>query len=47
MDFDVQGMLQVLPEALIGWAGVFVVILVLVAAVQLLNRFTKEKDGDA
>lgn len=38
--FNLQGLMEVLPKAGMGWGGVFVVTIVIVLAVELLNRFT-------
>lgn len=38
---DINAFLQVLPLAGTGWLGVFVVTLLIVAAVELLERFVK------
>ena len=38
-----NAMLKALPDAMIGWLGVFAVIAVLVIAVLLLGQFTGEK----
>ena len=38
--FNLQGLMKVLPKAGMGWGGVFVVTIVIVFAVELLNRFT-------
>ena len=42
-----NAMLKALPDAMIGWLGVFAVIAVLVIAVLLLGKFTGEKKGGA
>lgn len=42
--FHFDDMLQVLPKAMIGWLGVFVVTAVIIASVWLLNRFSGKKD---
>ena len=44
MTFDIQAMVAILPKALLGWAGVFVVIGILVLVVSLLNRLTRHED---
>lgn len=38
--FNLQNLMEVLPKAGMGWGGVFVVTIVIVLAVELLNRFT-------
>lgn len=38
---DINAFLQVLPSAGTGWLGVFVVTLLIMAAVELLERFVK------
>ena len=38
--FNLQGLMEVLPKADMGWGGVFVVTIVIVFAVELLNRFS-------
>ncbi len=38
--FNLQGLMEVLPKAGMGWGGVFVVTIVIVFAVELLNRFS-------
>lgn len=38
--FNLQGLMEVLPNAGMGWGGVFVVTIVIVFAVELLNRFS-------
>ena len=37
---NIQNLLEVLPKAGMGWGGVFVVTIVIVLAVELLDRFT-------
>ncbi len=37
---NLQNLLEVLPKAGMGWAGVFVVTVVIILAVELLNYFT-------
>lgn len=36
-----QGLLEVIPFALKGWAGVFAVTIVIVAVVAILNKVSK------
>lgn len=43
MKENLNEMLKALPSALIGWAGVFAVIVVLIVAVLLLGKFTGDK----
>lgn len=38
-----NAMFKALPDAMIGWLGVFAVIAVLIVAVLLLGKFTGEK----
>lgn len=38
--FNLQGLMEVLPKAGMGWGGVFVVTIVIVFAVELLKRFS-------
>ena len=40
---DVQAMLETVPAALTGWAGVFVVTIVIIAAICLLNKVTEKR----
>lgn len=39
--FDVNAMLDALPNAMIGWAGVFVVTAVIIVVTVALNKFTR------
>ncbi len=43
MKFDPQGMLELIPKAMLGWAGVFVVIIVLIGITAVLNKVTNRK----
>ena len=43
MQFDPQGMLEVLPKAMLGWAGVFAVTLVIIGVTVILNKVTNKK----
>lgn len=43
MHFDPQGMLEVLPKAMLGWAGVFAVTLVIIGVTAILNKVTNKK----
>ena len=40
---DVHAMLETVPAALTGWAGVFVVTIVIIAAICLLNKATEKR----
>lgn len=41
--FNLQSLMEVLPKAGMGWGGVFVVTIVIVLAVELLNRFSGQR----
>ena len=41
--FNPQAMLAAFPDAMTGWAGVFVVTLVIIASVWVLNKVTSGK----
>ena len=43
MHFDPKGMLEVFPKAMLGWAGVFVVTLVIIGVTVILNKATHSK----
>ena len=43
MHFDPQGMLEVLPKAMLGWAGVFAVTLVIIGVTVILNKVANKK----
>lgn len=38
MKLNVQAMLEAFPKAMIGWGGVFIVTIVIIAAVWVLNK---------
>lgn len=40
---DVQAMLACVPQVLLGWLGVFIVTIVIIAAIWLLNKLTTKK----
>lgn len=41
---NVPAMVEAFPNAMIGWAGVFVVTAVIIASVWVLNKVTSKKD---
>ncbi len=41
MSLNVNGFLEIIPSALIGWANVFAVILIVVVMIALLNKIFK------
>ena len=43
MSFDPQGMMELLPKALLGWAGVFAVTLVIIGITVILNKAAGKK----
>lgn len=43
MHFDPQGMMEIFPKAMIGWAGVFAVTLVIIGITVILNKAAKGK----
>ena len=43
MNFDVQGMVEIFPKAMLGWAGVFVVTIVIIGVTVILNKATNRK----
>lgn len=38
---NIEGFLNIIPDALVGWANVFAVILIVVAVIALLNKIFK------
>ena len=46
MNFDVNAFLAILPQALLGWAGVFLVTFVIILVIWVLNRVTGRKQED-
>ena len=46
MKFDVNAFLAILPQALLGWAGVFLVKFVIILFIWVLNRVTGRKKED-
>lgn len=40
---DFPAMMSALPDAMIGWAGVFVVTAVIIAAIWALNKLTEKR----
>lgn len=46
MNFDVNAFLAILPQALLGWAGVFLVTFVIILVIWVLNRVTGRKKED-
>ena len=43
MHFDPKGMLEVFPKAMLGWAGVFAVTIVIIGVTVILNKITSKK----
>lgn len=43
MHFDPKGMAELFPKAMLGWAGVFAVTIVIIAVTALLNKLTSKK----
>ncbi len=43
MHFDPQGMMEIFPKVMIGWAGVFAVTLVIIGITVMLNKAAKGK----
>ena len=43
MHFDPLGMMVIFPKAMIGWAGVFAVTLVIIGITVMLNKAAKGK----
>lgn len=46
LKFDVDAFLAILPQALLGWAGVFLVTIVVIFAIWLLNCVTGRKKDE-
>lgn len=46
LKFNVDAFLAILPQALLGWAGVFLVTIVVIFAIWLLNRVTGRKKDE-
>ena len=46
LKFDVDAFLAILPQALLGWAGVFLGTIVGIFAIWLLNRGTGRKKDE-
>lgn len=46
LKFDVDAFLAILPQALLGWAGVFLVTIVVIFAIWVLNRVTGRKKDE-
>lgn len=44
MNLNFNALLNVLPEAMMGWVNVFIVIAVIVVTVTVLNKVTADKD---
>ena len=42
--FDIDALMAVLPNALLGWLGVFIVILVIIIVTYLFNWIFSKKD---
>lgn len=40
-NLNVEGFLKIIPDALVGWANVFAVILIVVVVIALLNKIFK------
>lgn len=46
LKFNVDAFLAILPQALLGWAGVFIVTIVVIFAIWVLNRVTGRKKDE-
>ena len=44
MNLNFNALLKVLPDAMMGWVNVFIVIAVIVITVSVLNKVTSDKD---
>ena len=41
MNLNINAFMEIVPKALVGWANVFAVILIVVAMIALLNKIFK------
>ena len=46
LNINVDAFLAILPQALLGWAGVFIVTIVVIFSIWLLNRITSRKKDE-